>query len=1795
MESLHGSVEALVKEIKEEVSMLDIDINPYSFVATSAYDTAWLAMVVADSNQPFSCMFKDCLNWVLNNQTEEGFWGECDAHGNPTIESLPATLACVIALQKWHLGINNIKRGLDFVHRNLEKLLGFGVTQGQFPRWFTIIFPGMIELARKAKLQLAFPSKLNGLLSDIFYQRQRILETEELVDSSKCPPLLSYLEALPSSYEISEEDITMNLSGDGSLFQSPAATARAFMATGNEECLAYLQSLVGKCANNGVPPSYPMDEGLIKLCVVNQLHKLGLADHFTEEIEANLAQIYRDYKSQESVAKSSINKQVVATQLQKDSLAFRLLRMHGYTVSPWHFCWFLNKEVGAHIEDNYESFSSTMLDVYRATDFMFPGEYELKEARSFSRKMLEKVLFEGNTDTRDNKYNFRPINLKKMIEHELGFPWVARLDHSEHRMWIEEKNNNILWAGKASFNRLSPLLNEKLIHLAVADYEFRQSIYRTELEEVKRWTRSKGLSDIGFGREKTTYCYFAIASSILLPYDSEIRKIITKSAVVITVADDFYDMEGSLDELNTLTDAVSRWDGNGLSGHSQTIFDALDDLVREIVAIVLQQQGTDITNFLQQIWYETFGSWHMEAKWSKGGILPSMGEYLGTGMISIAAHTLVLPASFLINPSLKDWEIKASEYEKITQLLMVIPRLANDIQSYQKEQEEGKMNYVLLYLRENPGAGIEVEPVGPIEPSTRPSTGFMPIGSFGTYKMWIEEKNNNILWASKASFNRLSPLLNEKLIHLAVADYEFRQSIYRTELEEVKMWTKSKGLSDMGFGREKTSYCYFAIAFSIPLPYDSDIRKIITKSAVVITVADDFYDMEEIVAKVLQQQGTDITNFLQQIWYETFGAWHMEAKWSKGGFLPSMGEYLGIGMISIAAHTLVLPASFLMNPSLKDWEIKASEYEKITQLLMVIPRLANDIQSYQFCAMELSNLDSIQALVKEIKEEMFSGNIDLYSFVSPSAYDTAWLAMIPSDDDINQPMFKDCLDWVLHNQAKDGYWGECDAHGNPTIESLPATLACLIALKKWNVGTEIAEKGLDFIEANTEKFQGGNYHNQCPRWFAIVFPGMIELARKNGLELDFPNHIKGLLMDIFFRRQEIFETEELADDDASYPPLLSYLEALPSIYTVNEEAITMHLSNEGSLFRSPSATARAFMATGNMECLAYLKSLVRRCVHGVPPTYPMDEELIKLGLANQILRLGLAEHFTPQIQDILAHVYRNYKNQEEVEKSRNNTSIATQLHKGSLAFRLLRMHGYNILPRSFCWFLNNEEVRNHIEKNYEYFSSVMLNVYKATDLMFPEEYELEEARSFSRKLLEKVVSKESGDVVDHFTKFSSLQRMIEHELSLPWVARLDHLEHRAWIEENDMNALLPGKTSFHRVSRLTNEKLVRLAVADYELRQSIYKNEMAELKSWWTWGLSDMGFGREKSMYCYFAVASSLLLPYDSDIRLMVAKSAILITVADDFFDMEGSLNELNILSDAVKRWDGQGLSGHGETIFLALDDLVRDTAAKHLQQQGIDITSYLQQIWYETFASWLVEAKWSRSKHFPSMDEYLGTGMTSIAAHTLVLPASCLLKPSLPNSKISPAAEYETLTKLVMLVPRLLNDIQSYQKEMEDGKMNSVLLYMKENPEADIDDSIAFVRNLLEEKRKELLKHSLMDGLSDLPIGSRHLHLSCMKVFQMFFNSSNRYDSNSEMLQDIQKAIYIPVDVGTSKPLSMPLPPDYGSKKELQSTITSRQKIVLPLKYQSRKIIGYQTSLPIARRAKPNMFMIPNLRLSFA
>ncbi|KAL6992615.1 geranyllinalool synthase [Sarracenia purpurea var. burkii] len=256
--------------------------------------------------------------------------------------------------------------------------------------------------------------------------------------------------------------------------------------------------------------------------------------------------------------------------------------------------------------------------------------------------------------------------------------------------------------------------------------------------------------------------------------------------------------------------------------------------------------------------------------------------------------------------------------------------------------------------------------------------------------------------------------------------------------------------------------------------------------------------------------------------------------------------------------------------------------------------------------------------------------------------------------------------------------------------------------------------GLEFIRKNTERLLKDEHHH-LPRWLAIVFPAMVELAESIGLDV-LTEELKESLSDVFNKRQQILEMEELIDDYHN-PPLLSYLEALQSKCDIDPEVIVRNLSKDGSLFQSPSATACAFMATGERKCKNYLQSLVRRCPHG----------------------------------------------------------------------------------GSFCWIMHREDILAHMENNSENYTSAMISLYRATDVMFSGEYELKEARSISKKLLQKsMMTKILRTEEDSVVMIPNLREVVEHEFSHPWIARMEHLDHKFWIEANNIDTLWVAKASFYK-------------------------------------------------------------------------------------------------------------------------------------------------------------------------------------------------------------------------------------------------------------------------------------------------------------------------------------------------------------------------------------------------------------
>ncbi|GLJ36169.1 hypothetical protein SUGI_0725680 [Cryptomeria japonica] len=95
----------------------------------------------------------------------------------------------------------------------------------------------------------------------------------------------------------------------------------------------------------------------------------------------------------------------------------------------------------------------------------------------------------------------------------------------------------------------------------------------------------------------------------------------------------------------------------------------------------------------------------------------------------------------------------------------------------------------------------------------------------------------------------------------------------------------------------------------------------------------------------------------------------------------------------------------------------------------------------------------IEALVAEFKM-LFNSMED--GEISPSAYDTVWVARVPAINVSGAPQFPQMVDWIPQNQLLDGSWGEKSRF--LSCGRLLNTLACVVTLTIWSVGNDQVNK-----------------------------------------------------------------------------------------------------------------------------------------------------------------------------------------------------------------------------------------------------------------------------------------------------------------------------------------------------------------------------------------------------------------------------------------------------------------------------------------------------------------------------------------------------------------------------------------------------------------------------------------------------------------------------------------------------------------------------------------------------------------
>ncbi|KAI4323267.1 hypothetical protein L6164_022887 [Bauhinia variegata] len=469
---------------------------------------------------------------------------------------------------------------------------------------------------------------------------------------------------------------------------------------------------------------------------------------------------------------------------------------------------------------------------------------------------------------------------------------------------------------------------------------------------------------------------------------------------------------------------------------------------------------------------------------------------------------------------------------------------------------------------------------------------------------------------------------------------------------------------------------------------------------------------------------------------------------------------------------------------------------------------------------ESAEVSNKSCLVNEIRKrvdaiKLMLGFMDeAEESISFSAYDTAWVALVEDVNVSGAPQFPSSLQWIINNQLPDGSWG--DRRIFLAYDRLLCTLACVIALRFWNVHSETSNKGLKFFRENINKLEKENReHMTCG--FETILPALLQMAQSLSIEVpdDFP-----YLKEICEKRDE--KLSRIPWDMIHQVPtsLLFSLESVPGL----EWRKLMKLqSPDGSFLFSPSSTAFAFIQTKDENCLTYLNNVVTKFNGGVPDFYPLDL-FERMWAIDRLERLGISRYFQQEIKELMNYVHIFW-----TEKGIGWTRLLElpDVDDTTMGFRLLRLHGYQVSANVFENFKKGDKFFCMPGESSESVTA-MYNLYRASQLQLPGEKVLEDAKNFTTKILTE--KRASNQLLDKWIIAKGLAGEVSFALDIPWHVSLPRIETRFYLEQYAREDDVWFAKTIYRLHKVSNNIYRELGKLDFNSCQALHRSEWERIR-----------------------------------------------------------------------------------------------------------------------------------------------------------------------------------------------------------------------------------------------------------------------------------------------------------------------------------------------------------------------------
>ncbi|KAH7666198.1 (-)-alpha-terpineol synthase protein, partial [Dioscorea alata] len=481
-----------------------------------------------------------------------------------------------------------------------------------------------------------------------------------------------------------------------------------------------------------------------------------------------------------------------------------------------------------------------------------------------------------------------------------------------------------------------------------------------------------------------------------------------------------------------------------------------------------------------------------------------------------------------------------------------------------------------------------------------------------------------------------------------------------------------------------------------------------------------------------------------------------------------------------------------------------------------------------------------------------------------------------------------------------------------------------------------------------------------------------------------------------------------------------------------------------------------------------LKDATKQLLHG-------NKDIIQqLKLIDTLRQLGIACHFEREIKDVIGLMGININ------------ILKDDLFATALLFRLLREYGLKVSQGVFDGF---KDEKGNFQLSIHNDINGMLSLYEASHLVMEGEDTLDKARIFTTNHLKTIFKEEIIDPI--------LKEHVVHALEMPMHWRMPRL-HTHWF------------IGMYEKEDNMNPNLLEFAKLDFNMVQSIYQGELKKCSRWWaTLNLldDDLSFARDRLVENYLLAMGYAPKPKFSFCRETLTQVNSLITTIDDIYDIYGSLDELELFTSAVDRWDINDidcLPKYMKKCFLSLFNTTNDIAYKVLKMRNVNCIPYLKKSWLELCKAYLVEANWAHSDYKPKMKEYLDNAWISIAAFPILFHSIFCISEDI-SKELESLENFPNIMRQSFLIFRLCNDLGTSTEEVNRGDVNkSIQCYMHEKG---VSETISreYVKDLIRETWKEL-NTNFFTMSSPFDVSFNNLAMDIARMTQCIYEYGDGY-----------------------------------------------------------------------------------------